>query len=156
MQTLTSDAIAKLLETASAINESLIVDVIKIKKSSGNFKTFVISDGKEEFKGLIEVNEPAKDVHELVKKSKKDALRIKIKQHITHSLKGKIKCIEIIDFEIVKEGQGVKHEFIAPIMMKSIKLEQEVKPSYHQAKYFTPIKRETMKAPEVIEKVYEP
>ncbi len=59
---LTPLAVSVLKKIQYGMNEQIVVQVTKIKKVKKNVYAFMLSDGVEKMKGIIEANSPKKDI----------------------------------------------------------------------------------------------
>jgi hypothetical protein len=77
MEILTENAVPKLLSIENGMNECFVVDLSRPKKNKKRL-SLMISDGVDKFKGFIDLTERSKDLEQLIKKSSRPALRVRI------------------------------------------------------------------------------
>ncbi len=86
MKQITPFAISVLKKIQYGINQEIVVEVTKIKKVKKNIYAFMVSDGAEKMKAIIEANCPKKDImkmHEQSKNSQNGRFLLQISQHMT-------------------------------------------------------------------------
>lgn len=77
MEILTVNAISRLLSIENGMNECFVVDLSRPKKNKKRL-SLLISDGMQTFNGFIDISDRIKEVEQLMKKSSKPALRVRI------------------------------------------------------------------------------